>query len=118
MPSNSPPLANAPNPASITEAEAEKITSLVMRRQLALSLRVASVFFVLLFGLPLVNLYAPALANTSILGFTLTWLTLGVLVYPITVALSYYFVRNSDAIEADCVQITQAARSETHEAQP
>ena len=83
----------------ISEELAEKITSLVMRRQLVLSLRVASLFIVLLFGLPLVNYYAPQVANTPVFGFTLTWLILGVLVFPLAVVLSYYFVRTSDRIE-------------------
>ncbi len=85
----------------ISEARAEQITSHVMRRQLTLSLRVASLFIVLLFGLPLVNTYFPDVANQRVFGFTLTWLILGVLVYPVTVLLSYYFVKNSDRIETE-----------------
>jgi len=84
---------------AISEEDAEKISSVVMKRQLALSLRVASVFIVLLFGLPLMNFYAPQVANMPVLGFTLTWLVLGVLVFPTSVLLSYYFVRTSDSIE-------------------
>jgi uncharacterized membrane protein (DUF485 family) len=89
------------DPGNISEAHAEEITSRVMRRQLALSLRVASIFIVLLFGLPLVNQYAPQVANLPVFGFTLTWLVLGVLVFPVAVLLSYYFVQNSDRIEAE-----------------
>jgi uncharacterized membrane protein (DUF485 family) len=74
----------------------------VMRRQAGLSLRVASVFVVLLLGLPLLNYLAPELANTDLFGFTATWLFLGVLIYPITVVLSFYFVKESDKIEAEC----------------
>jgi sterol desaturase/sphingolipid hydroxylase (fatty acid hydroxylase superfamily) len=74
----------------------------VMRRQAGLSLRVAAVFAVLLLGLPLVNALWPELANAEIGGFTATWLFLAVLFYPITVALSFYFVRKSDQIEAEC----------------
>jgi uncharacterized membrane protein (DUF485 family) len=73
-----------------------------MRRQAALSIKVASVFIILLFGLPLVNYFMPALAATPILGFTATWLFLGVLFYPITWALSWYFVQQSDKIEEEC----------------
>lgn len=74
----------------------------VMHRQAALSLRVASVFIVLVFGLPLVNTYLPDLANTPVLGFSATWLFLGVLFFPITWLLSAYFIRASDQIEAEC----------------
>lgn len=72
-----------------------------MRRQAGLSLRVAAVFVVLLLGIPLVNAFLPDLANTNVGGFTLTWLFLGVLFYPITVGLSFYFVKQSDRIEAE-----------------
>jgi uncharacterized membrane protein (DUF485 family) len=85
----------------LSEAQAEEITRKVMRRQLNLSLRVASIFVLLLFGLPLVNAGAPEIANQRVFGFTLTWLILGVLVYPITVLLAYFFVKNSDKIEND-----------------
>jgi uncharacterized membrane protein (DUF485 family) len=71
----------------------------VMRRQAALSLRIASVFVLLLIGLPLVNLYLPDLAQSRVGGFTLTWLFLGILFFPITWLLSAVFVRESNAIE-------------------
>jgi uncharacterized membrane protein (DUF485 family) len=93
-----------PEPQSappISEVQAEKITSMMMKRQMTLSLRVASIFILLLFGLPLVNAYAPEVANHQVFGFTLTWLILGVLVYPVTVLLSVYFVKSSDRIEAE-----------------
>ncbi len=82
--------------------EHARLAALVMRRQAALSLRVAFVFLSLVLGLPLLNYYVPQLANYRIGGFTATWLFLGVLFYPITVALSFYFVRHSDRIESEC----------------
>lgn len=90
------------DPRALTEEEHVRLASHVMRRQAALSLRVAFVFLTLVLGLPLVNFLAPALANYRIAGFTATWLFLGVLFYPITVALSFYFVRHSDRIENEC----------------
>lgn len=83
--------------------EHARLAHRVMKRQAGLSLRVAAVFGVLLLGLPLVNAYLPGLANAQVGGFTATWLFLGVLFYPITVALSFYFVRHSDRIEAECL---------------
>lgn len=74
----------------------------VMKRQAGLSLRVASVFLVLIFGLPLFNASAPEAANTPIFGFTASWLFLGVLFFPITWGLSAYFVKASDRIEEEC----------------
>ena len=78
-----------------------KLAQAVMRRQVSLSIKVAAVFLVMLFGLPLVNYYMPELANTPIFGFTATWLFLAVLFYPITWLLSWWFIKQSNFIEAD-----------------
>ena len=87
---------------ALTEEEHGRLAHMVMRRQATLSLRVAAIFLVMIFGLPLVNYYLPTLANTPILGFTATWLFLGVLFFPITWLLSAYFIKASDQIEDDC----------------
>jgi uncharacterized membrane protein (DUF485 family) len=71
----------------------------IMQRQARLSLGVAAIFLVLVLGLPLVNAFAPGLAQARIAGFTATWLFLGVLFYPITWLLSGYFVRASEEVE-------------------
>ncbi|RYG21094.1 DUF485 domain-containing protein [bacterium] len=71
----------------------------IMRRQAALGLRVATVFVLILVGLPLLNLYLPDLMGTHIGGFSLTWLFLAVLFYPVTWVLSWWFVKGSDRIE-------------------
>lgn len=87
---------------SLTEEQHSRLAHLVMRRQAALSLRVALVFVVLVFGLPLVNYYLPEIANKNVGGFTLSWLFLGVLFFPITWALSAYFIKESNRIEDEC----------------
>jgi len=81
--------------------EQEVLLRTVMRRQAAVSIRVACVFIALLIVLPLVNLFLPQMAETDVFGFTATWLCLGVLFYPLTWVLSGYFVRRSDQIETD-----------------
>lgn len=78
-----------------------RLAQAVMQRQLGLSLRVGAIFFVLIFGLPLFNWLAPGIANARIGGFTLTWLILGVLFYPLTWLLSGYFIRESDRLETE-----------------
>lgn len=93
-----------PDASQLSPDEQARLARYMMRRQGALSMRVAAVFVVLLLGLPLANLYRPGLASVSVLGFPLTWLFLGVLFYPITVLLSIYFVRHSDRIEAETAQ--------------
>ena len=87
---------------TLSESDHAQLAHIVMRRQAALSVRVAAVFLVMVFGLPLVNYFLPQLANTPVLGFTATWLVLGVLFFPITWLLSAYFIGQSDRIEAEC----------------
>jgi len=71
-----------------------------MRRQLALSIRIASIFMIILLGLPLLNYALPSVANLPVFGFTATWLFLGILFYPLTWFLSWLFIRRSNEIEA------------------
>ena len=85
----------------LSDEEAEALLHRVMWPQGRLSLKIAAVFIAILIVLPLFNLYAPSLAATSIAGFPLTWLCLGVLFYPLTWALSNYFVKHSDRIEEE-----------------
>jgi len=88
----------------LTEADQGRLARAVMAKQARLSLRVAAAFLVLILGLPILNAAFPDLMNESWFGgFTPTWLLLGVLFYPITIGLSFYFVGASDQIEADCV---------------
>jgi uncharacterized membrane protein (DUF485 family) len=91
--------------------EQTKLTQAVMHKQFALSLQVGIVFFALLFGLPLVNRFLPALANMGVGGFTLTWLVLGILFFPLTWVLSAYFIRESERIEHEIAQEHRQATS-------
>ena len=86
----------------LTPEEHARLAHAVLRRQAGLSLRVAALFALLVFGVPLVNYYLPDLANAPILGFTASWLFLGVLFFPITWLLAAYFIRQSDRIEKEC----------------
>lgn len=88
-----------------------RLAQAVMRRQLSLSMKIATIFMVMLLGLPLINYFLPSLANTSIFGFTLTWLFLAVLFYPITWLLSWLFIRQSNDIEAE---IAESMRRDPH----
>jgi uncharacterized membrane protein (DUF485 family) len=71
----------------------------LMRRQLRLSISCAATFLVALLGLPLLNYFAPELMATRIAGFTLTWLLLGVLFFPLVWVIAFYFIRRSIAME-------------------
>jgi uncharacterized membrane protein (DUF485 family) len=92
-----PPPPDAPPPV---EADSRLLSSL-LRHQAALSIRVAAVFLVLVFGVPLATHYAPGWTQQPVLGFPLSWFLLGLLFYPITWALSAYFVRASERLESE-----------------
>ncbi|MEW6697208.1 MAG: DUF485 domain-containing protein [Bacillota bacterium] len=83
------------------DVQSEEYLSLIMTQQLRLSLVHFAVFFLILFGLPLVNYYWPVLANTRIWGFTASWLFLGVIFYPLTWLVAYSYVKRSLDLEQE-----------------
>lgn len=82
----------------------EEFLRLLMRRQLKLSVACAAAFMVGLIGLPLLNYYAPTLMATRVAGFTLSWLLLGVMCFPLVWIVSYLFIRRSIWLEEDEVR--------------
>jgi uncharacterized membrane protein (DUF485 family) len=82
----------------------------LMRRQAALSLRVAAVFLVLVFGVPLLNQYVPEWGRPVLLGFPLSWFLLALLFYPLTWLLSIVFVRSSERLETDDAEMVRRER--------
>ena len=85
------------------QQKAAELSRRMMKKQLKLSLSVAAIFVIILVGLPLVNLFMPELARTKVGGFTLTWLILGVLFFPLTWLLSSWFVKGTERIDAEIV---------------
>lgn len=75
-----------------------------MRRQLKLSVACAATFLLALLGLPLLNYFAPALMATRVMGFTLTWLILGVLFFPFVWIISWRFIKRSIQLEEEEVK--------------
>ena len=104
---------------TISPGEHNRLATTVMRRQAKLSVCVAIVFMLLLIGLPLFNLYAPTIANMTVLGFSATWLLLGILFFPITWLLSAIFVRESNRIEGESArwrsEVSEYVRINTEE---
>jgi len=79
----------------------EEFLQRLMRRQLRLSIACAAAFCIVLFGLPLLNYFAPDLMATRVGGFTLTWLILGVLFFPFVWIISGVFIKKSLRMEAE-----------------
>lgn len=94
-----------------------RLAQAVMRRQVSLSIKVAAVFLVMLLGLPLVNYFLPSLANMPMFGFTATWFFLAVLFYPVTWVLSWWFIRQSNSIEADIAATMHHESTKLHKAE-
>lgn len=85
------------------DLHSEEFLHMLMRRQFSLSTSIASVFVVIIAGVPLLNLYLPEVMNMPILGFTLSWLILGFMIFPVLIALAILFVRQSNAFEDEAV---------------
>jgi uncharacterized membrane protein (DUF485 family) len=87
----------------------------LMRRQLRLSIACAATFLIALLGLPLLNYFAPELMSKRIGGFTLTWLLLGVLFFPLVWVIAFYFIKRSIALEdAESARIRGASATSTN----
>jgi len=87
----------------------------LMRRQLQLSIACAATFLIALLGLPLLNYFAPELMSKRVGGFTLTWLLLGVLFFPLVWVIAFYFIKRSIALEdAEAARIKSAAAITTN----
>ena len=80
----------------------------LMRRQLRLSISCAATFLVALLALPLLNYFIPELMARRVAGFTLSWLLLGVLFFPLVWVISAWFIRRSIALEEE-----EASRAST-----
>lgn len=94
-------------PSSDDVVHSESFLHSLMRRQLRLSIACAAAFLVALLGLPLLNYFAPDLMATRVAGFTLSWLILGVLFFPLVWIISYVFIKRSIALEEDEVKSVQ-----------
>ena len=82
-----------------------------MRRQLQLSIGCAAAFLVALLGLPLLNYFAPELMARRVAGFTLSWLVLGVLFFPLVWVIAFYFIKRSIALEeSESARVLNAQR--------
>jgi uncharacterized membrane protein (DUF485 family) len=70
-----------------------------MRKQLWLSITCAAAFLVALLGLPIANYLWPEFMAMRVLGFTLTWLVLGIGFFPLVWIIAWCFIRRSIALE-------------------
>jgi uncharacterized membrane protein (DUF485 family) len=91
-----------------TDIHSEEFLRSVMGRQLKLSLACGAVFLIALLGLPLANYAFPEFMAQRIFGFTLSWLILGVLFFPLVWVIAAVFIRRSIALEESEVSEAKA----------
>src|SRR5690606_32762280 len=83
----------------------EVYISSLIRSQLRLSLAVIAVSLGVLAALPLVFHLFPEVAGIQVLGLTLPWLILGVVVYPALLGAAWFYAHNAERVERDFVDL-------------
>ena len=84
----------------------------LLRAQLGLAARVLAVLAVTVGGWPLLFHLWPGLAAVEIGGVAVSWLVLGVLVYPVMVLLGWWYVRRAERNERDFADLVGGGSSE------
>jgi len=100
-----PPRRRAPQPLT---GDIDQQTQLggvylgsLLREQLWLALRIIGLLVVGVGSLPLVFHLAPGLADVHLLGLPLAWLLLGIVVYPVLLALGWRYIVRAERNERD-----------------
>ena len=82
------------------------MTSL-LRSQLRLAVLVLLALVVLVAGLPVLFLIAPALLDTQVLGMPVPWVLLAFAVYPVLLGLGWVYVRAAERNERDFTDVVE-----------
>lgn len=91
--------------------------SSLIRSQLRLALTVVAALGATVGALPLVFELSPGVRRAHVLGVPLPWLLLGVVVYPVLVALAWVYVRFAERNEAAFHDLVDTS-AETGERRP
>jgi len=93
------------------DMHSESFLRSLMRKQLRLSILCAVAFLIVLLGLPLANYFYPEFMARRILGFTLSWLLLGIGFFPAVWLIAWVFIRRSIALEEAEVREVQTSNA-------
>ena len=80
----------------------------LVRAQLGLALRLATVVVSAVVAIPLLNAAFPDLAAVTVVGIRLNWLVLAVLVYPLLYGVGRLYVRLAEQAERDFVGVVDS----------
>ena len=94
-----------------TDVHSESFLRSLMRKQLRLSILCAAAFLIALLGLPLANYFYPEFMARRVLGFTLSWLLLGIGFFPAVWLIAWVFIRRSIALEEAEVREVQTSNA-------
>jgi len=79
----------------------------LIRSQLRLALLVLGVLGVTIGALPATFALLPEVRSLDVAGVPLAWVVLGAVVYPVLVALGWFFVRHAEATEDDFADLVE-----------
>jgi hypothetical protein len=79
----------------------------LMRSQLRLALLVIGVLGVVVGSLPVLFVYVPGARDAAVFGIPLPWLVLGFLVYPVLLALGWFYVRQAERTELEFSELVE-----------
>ena len=81
----------------------------LLREQLWLAIRISALLALGVGSLPLLFHVFPGLSDVSVLGMPLSWLLLGIVVYPVLVLLGWHYVRSAERNESDFAELLSGA---------
>jgi hypothetical protein len=81
----------------------------LLREQLWLAIRISALLALGVGSLPLLFHVFPGLSDVSVLGMPLSWLLLGIVVYPVLVLLGWRYVRSAERNESDFAELLSGA---------
>lgn len=79
----------------------------LIKRQRALSISVAIAFLVIIFSMPLLFFFGRNQTAFEVFGFDISWLVLGILIYPLIWVLAFYFVSTADKYEEEFTEMVK-----------
>lgn len=85
----------------------ELLVQSLVRAQLLLALRLLAALAVLVGGLPLLFATVPATRDAELLGLSLPWLVLGVLVHPALLLGGWVYLRRAERHERDFAELVE-----------
>ena len=79
----------------------------LMRVQRRLAVTVCATVTLLLVGIAIAGAYAPQFVRIKVLGIALPWLVLGLLIYPVLIALAWFTIRATERAEHDFLDLVR-----------